>query len=120
MATVLKKAPVSYPMVKEDGTVNKGWLDYFLGNNKYLAGTYTFDTGIVITPKIVELNLQQDISNSTYIVPVDVNNGVVTVDNFASDNTFISSYRTMVVDNEVTLSGATEGYYMISGTLIRG
>ena len=116
----INTAPVTYPMIHKDTTIAKGWLDWVLAYDAVHKGSYDYkNVGYNVTPHQVELNLQLNISNSNYTVPVSVQNGVVSIDNFNDSDVLLTGSKFMVKDNVVALPTATEGYYVISGTLIR-
>ena len=116
----INTAPVTYPMINKDGTISKGWLDWVLEYDAVHKGSYDYkNVGYNVTPHKVDLNLQLAISNSSYTVPVPVQDGVVSVDNFSDSDAHLSGSQVMVRDSVISLPAATEGYYMISGTLIR-
>lgn len=115
----INTAPVNYPLV--DGTnIAKGWLDWVIAYDAVNKGSYELkNTGYNVTPHHVELNLRLSISNTSYTIPAEVQDGVVSIDIFNDSDIYVSGSKTMVVDSKVTLPTATEGYYMISGILIR-
>lgn len=114
----INKAPVSQVMVTPEFKVAVGWLDWVNSINRELSGSYSNNESEVVDNHKVTINAQLDISKTSYTVSVDVYDGVVSVDNF-DDSGHVATYKVMSNNNVITLPSITDGYYVVSGILIR-
>lgn len=114
----LKKTPMTFTLVSTDRKVDKGWKDFFTMIDRFLSGGYERGTGYFIDPSTVTINQFVESSESSYTVPVNVQDGVIVVYIFDGDS-YISEYKILVQDNVIALPDITSGDYYITGTLLR-
>jgi len=115
----VNKAPVTTVLTDGLNKIGKGWLDWVLDISRALGGEYQFTSDYAMYPKHIVLSTKVAIDIGTYDLVTAVEDGVVSVDNFNSSDFLLSIRRIKVIDSTITIPIATEGYYMITGSLIR-